>query len=52
VSTLQICGEWRADDEDATLEMSAGHVWVQGRAPQKRLTALQVRFRQLIFIFI
>lgn len=42
VATLQICGEWRAENEDATLEMSTQRVWVQGRAPQKRLSALQV----------
>ncbi|CAL8470645.1 g10187 [Coccomyxa elongata] len=41
VATLQICGEWRAENEDAALEMSTQRVWVQGRAPQKRLSALQ-----------
>ncbi|EIE22653.1 hypothetical protein COCSUDRAFT_66327 [Coccomyxa subellipsoidea C-169] len=42
VATLQICGEWRSEnDEDAMLEMSTQRVWMQGRAPQKRLTALQ-----------
>jgi len=43
VATLQICGEWRSEnDEDATLEIATDRVWMQGRAPQKRLTALQV----------
>ena len=43
VATLQICGEWGSGNDDATLEMSTDSVWMQGRAPQKRLTALQVR---------
>ncbi len=42
ITTLDICGEWGGDRE-ATLEMSLGSVYVQGRAPQKRLSALQVR---------
>ena len=41
ITTLDICGEWGGERE-ATLEMSHGHVYVQGRAPQKRLSALQV----------
>ena len=41
ITTLDICGEWGGDRE-ATLEMSLGDVYVQGRAPQKRLSALQV----------
>ena len=41
VATLQICGEWGSANDDATLEMSTDRVWMQGRAPQKRLTALQ-----------
>lgn len=41
VATLQICGEWGSANDDATLEMSTQRVWMQGRAPQKRLTALQ-----------
>ena len=43
ITTLDICGEWGGDRE-ATLEMSLGNVYVQGRAPQKRLSALQVYF--------
>ena len=43
MATLQICGEWGSGNDDATLEMSTERVWVQGRAPQKRLTALQAR---------
>ena len=44
ITTLDICGEWGGDRE-ATLEMSLGDVYVQGRAPQKRLSALQVCHR-------
>ena len=43
MTTLQICGEWGSGNDDATLEMSTERVWMQGRAPQKRLTALQAR---------
>ena len=45
VATLQICGEWQGEKEEAMLEMATERVWVQGRAPQKRLAALQVRCR-------
>lgn len=41
VATLDICGEW-GSNEEATLEMQSGAVYVQGRAPQNRLSALQV----------
>ncbi|CAK0782854.1 hypothetical protein CVIRNUC_006049 [Coccomyxa viridis] len=41
VATLQICGEWGAGKEEATLQMSTERVWMQGRVPQKRLTTLQ-----------
>ncbi|KAK9795502.1 hypothetical protein WJX73_010272 [Symbiochloris irregularis] len=42
VATLQICGDWGASDgQDATLELSNESLWMQGRAPQKRLTVLQ-----------
>jgi len=44
VATLQICGEWGSGNDDATLEMSTDRVWMQGRAPQKRLTALQASY--------
>lgn len=44
VTTLDICGEWgtgdRADDE-AALEVKTDRVWMEGRAQQKRLSALQ-----------
>ncbi|KAK9829283.1 hypothetical protein WJX72_004934 [[Myrmecia] bisecta] len=44
IATLDICGEWgtgRAESDEATLEVSTERVWMQGRAPQKRLSALQ-----------
>jgi hypothetical protein len=40
VATLQVCGDW-SEGQDATLEMATERVWVQGRASQKRLIALQ-----------
>ena len=46
VATLQVCGDWAqqgANGQDAVLEMATERVWVQGRASQKRLIALQVR---------
>ena len=46
VATLQICGEWQGEKQEAMLEMSTERVWVQGRAPQKRLAALQARTDQ------
>ena len=44
VATLQICGDWaqQGSGQDAVLEMATERVWVQGRASQKRLMALQV----------
>lgn len=41
VKTLDICGEWGSNVE-ATLEMQSGNVYMQARASQKRLSALQV----------
>lgn len=46
VATLQISGDWGAgngEDNDATLELSTDCIWMQGRAPQKRLSLLQAR---------
>lgn len=44
VATLDICGEWgtgsKANDE-AALEVKTDRVWMEGRAQQKRLSALQ-----------
>lgn len=46
VATLEILGEWgtgaRAEDE-AALELKTDRIWMEGRAQQKRLSALQVR---------
>ena len=48
IATLEICGEWgtgqRAND-DASLEVRTERVWMEGRAQQKRLSALQVSDR-------
>lgn len=41
VQTLHVCGDWAVTD-DAVLDMSTDRVWVQGRAPRKRISALQV----------
>jgi hypothetical protein len=49
VTTLQICGEWgegQHETDEATLEMKTERVWMQGRAPQKRLSALQDLWRR------
>ena len=46
IQTLEICGEWNVggqDEAEATLEMRTDRIWMQGRAPQKQLSALQVR---------
>ena len=46
MTTLQTCGEWASggnESDDATLELSTDRMWMQGRAPQKRLTLLQAR---------
>ncbi|GMH40236.1 hypothetical protein BSKO_08140 [Bryopsis sp. KO-2023] len=42
VATLEVCGEWdKEDTAEATLEMSTPRIWMQGRAPQRRLSVLQ-----------
>lgn len=41
VTTLDICGQWGEKGDEATLEMETKRVWMQGRAPQKRLSTLQ-----------
>ncbi|KAK9833755.1 hypothetical protein WJX74_005066 [Apatococcus lobatus] len=44
IQTLEICGEWNVggqDEAEATLEMRTDRIWMQGRAPQKQLSALQ-----------
>ena len=46
IATLDICGEWRTDSDEATLEIATELVWMQGRAPAKRLSALQVDFQR------
>ena len=51
VATLDICGEWgtgdSADDE-AALEVKTDRVWMEGRAQQRRLSALQVSLKVLL----
>ena len=45
VTTLDICGEWGTGDsanDEAALEVKTDRVWMEGRAQQKRLSALQV----------
>eukprot|EP00803_Ostreobium_quekettii_P005045 evm.model.scf_116.7 EVM.evm.TU.scf_116.7 scf_116:65647-71826(+) len=41
VATLNVCGSWHSDSEESTLEMRSRRVWIQGRAPNKRLSVLQ-----------
>ena len=41
VATLHVCGQWDSDSDEATLEMRTPLVWMQGRAPHKRLSVLQ-----------
>ncbi|KAL3161786.1 hypothetical protein ABBQ38_008880 [Trebouxia sp. C0009 RCD-2024] len=44
VTTLEICGEWGTGDsanDEAALEVKTDRIWMEGRAQQKRLSALQ-----------
>lgn len=41
VATLDICGEWGTADDEAALEVRTDRIWMEGRAQQKRLSALQ-----------
>ena len=51
VATLDILGEWgtgaRAEDE-AALELKTDRIWMEGRAQQKHLSALQVSLHLLL----
>lgn len=41
VTTLDVGGEWGQEGDEATLQMETERLWMQGRAPQKRLSVLQ-----------
>lgn len=48
VATLDVCGEWGTGDsanDEAALEVRTDRIWMEGRAQQKRLSALQVSCR-------
>lgn len=50
VTTLDICGEWGTGDsanDEAALEVKTHRIWMEGRAQQKRLSALQVSLHAL-----
>ena len=49
VATLDICGEWGTADDEAALEVKTDRVWMEGRAQQKRLSALQASFHFISF---
>lgn len=53
VTTLEILGEWgtgaRSEDE-AALELKTDRMWMEGRAQQKRLSALQVCFTAIVML--
>lgn len=45
VATLDVCGEWGTGDsanDEAALEVRTDRIWMEGRAQQKRFSALQV----------
>ena len=48
VATLDICGEWGTGDsanDEAALEVKSDRIWMEGRAQQRRLSALQVSLK-------
>ena len=55
IATLDILGEWgtgaRSEDE-AALELKTDRIWMEGRAQQKHLSALQVCPLHCLYVFL
>eukprot|EP00803_Ostreobium_quekettii_P010637 evm.model.scf_78.6 EVM.evm.TU.scf_78.6 scf_78:112625-113491(-) len=41
VATLSVCGSWDGGGGESTLEVRGARVWMQGRAPNRRLSMLR-----------